>query len=86
MTDYIVIVYPAPPATRGESSVAYSYSHHQPHVKMVTASSPEKAADMAKVPPGGHAFVAERAKAHRFDRAKEAPLVAVQFRKATASA
>ncbi len=78
-TAYIVIVYPAPPATRGDVNNSYSYDRHQPRVAMATASSAEEAAKLTKVPPGGHAYVVEKRHATRFSKAKEAPLIAEEM-------
>lgn len=72
MTKFLVIVFPPPPATRGD--VSTTWSPNAPTVKWVTAQSDQKAVEQVTVAPGGHALVVREADISRFDRAKQAPL------------
>lgn len=82
MTSYIVVIYPAPPATRDINSQIMSSSWGgketgKPRVERCTARSPEAAVENSKVRPGEHAYVIDESQARRFDRAPQAPLVEV---------
>jgi len=72
---FIVIIYAAPPATRGDGACMSYSTQTNPQVKRVTATAPQAAADTVNVPAGGYALVIEEKDARRFDRARQAPLV-----------
>lgn len=75
MKRYTVIVYPPPPAMREPTGVTYSTATPERAPKVInimSARTPEQAAEQADVQPGGYAVVVTESR--RFDRAAKAPL------------
>lgn len=71
--DYLVIVYPPPPATRGmASSSTETLAVPARVVEVKRVSSPQAAADGANVDPGGRCIVVTDSR--NFTRAAIAPL------------
>lgn len=74
---WLVVLYPAPPATREKGDpVVYSQVtvHRGPTVKIIEAATAAFAATEAKVEAGGYALVAEMDVVDRFNRPAVAPL------------